>query len=96
MEAQAHAGAAGLLEVRRTGEALDLELTGQWRALRFPEIDAALGAVDLTGVQRVQIAAGRVELLDLTGAWRLREFMRTAAAAGAAVGFRGTPPISCG
>lgn len=90
--AHRHPPGNGMLEVRRSGEALELELTGEWRALHFADIDAALSAVPLSGVSRVEISTARVDLLDLSGAWRLREFMRAAAAAGAQVAFKGAPP----
>ena len=66
------------LEVRRSDTGLELELTGEWRALRFAEIDAALASVDLAGVRRIEIRADRIQALDLTGAWRLHEFIRQA------------------
>jgi len=81
-----------VLEIRRSGEALELELTGEWRTPRFEAIDAALGELDLSGVRSIAISTARLEALDLSGAWRLREFISHARAAGAEVTFRGTPP----
>lgn len=81
-----------MLEVRRSDEGLELELTGEWRALRFSEIDRALATVDLTSTQRVEISTERLKVLDLTGAWRLHEFIRQAQSHGAEVAFKGTPP----
>ena len=80
------------VEVHRTERGLALELTGEWRALSFPQIDTALAAVDLAGAHRIEIATGRLAALDLTGAWRLREFVQHARHAGAEVVFAGTPP----
>jgi phospholipid/cholesterol/gamma-HCH transport system permease protein len=71
---------------------LALDLTGEWRALAYPQIDAALAAVDLSGAHRVEIATGRLAALDLTGAWRLREFVRHVRQKGAEVAFAGSPP----
>jgi phospholipid/cholesterol/gamma-HCH transport system permease protein len=82
----------GLLEVRRSEQGLELELTGEWRALQFAQIDAALTALDLAGVHRIEISADRVEALDLSGAWRLREFIRQREATGVEVAFKGAPP----
>jgi phospholipid/cholesterol/gamma-HCH transport system permease protein len=82
----------GFLEVQRSEGALSLELTGEWRALRFVEIDAALATVDLMGVRRIQISADRLEALDLTGAWRLHEFIRVARCMPILVDFKGEPP----
>jgi phospholipid/cholesterol/gamma-HCH transport system permease protein len=82
----------GMLEVRRSDQGLDLELTGEWRALRFAEIDAALAALDLVGVRRVEISTARLEVLDLSGAWRLHQFISCTHAAGTEVAFKGTPP----
>jgi phospholipid/cholesterol/gamma-HCH transport system permease protein len=81
-----------MFDVRRTDQALELELTGEWRALQFAQIDAALAALDLKGSRVVMISTGRLEALDLTGAWRLREFIQHARAAGMEVAFHGAPP----
>ena len=81
-----------MIEVRRTEAGLALDLTGEWRALAYGQIDTALTGVDLTGAQRVEIATGRLAALDLTGAWRLREFVQQARHGGAEVAFAGTPP----
>ena len=82
----------GLLEVQRSETGLELELTGEWRALRFGEIDAALAALDLAGIRRIEISAGRLQALDLTGAWRLHEFIQQARCAPIVVDFKGDPP----
>jgi phospholipid/cholesterol/gamma-HCH transport system permease protein len=81
-----------LVEVRRTERGLALDLTGEWRALSFRQIDLALAAVDLAGASHVAIATDRLAALDLTGAWRLREFVQRARHAGVEVAFTGTPP----
>ncbi|HEY0341194.1 MAG TPA: ABC transporter permease [Steroidobacteraceae bacterium] len=81
-----------VLEVRRSDEGLELELTGEWRALRFGELDAALTTLDLGGARRVEISTSRVEVLDLSGAWRLHEFVKCTEAAGVEVTFKGAPP----
>ena len=80
------------LEVRRSDTGLELELTGEWRALRFAEIDAALASVDLAGVRRIEICADGIQALDLTGAWRLHEFIRQARCTPILVDFKGAPP----
>jgi len=80
------------VEVRRTAEGLELELTGEWSVREVAAIEAALAAVDLTSVARIRIAAEGITQLDLSGAWALRGFVRRARRAGAEVGFRGTPP----
>jgi phospholipid/cholesterol/gamma-HCH transport system permease protein len=81
-----------MVEVRRTEAGLALDLTGEWRALAYAQIDTALATVDLAGARRVEIATGRLAALDLTGAWRLREFVQHARHMGAEVVFAGTPP----
>jgi phospholipid/cholesterol/gamma-HCH transport system permease protein len=82
----------GMLEVRRSDEGLELELTGEWRALKIGAIDAALAALDLAGAHHIEISTARLEVLDLTGAWRLHEFIRQAQAAGTRIEFKGEPP----
>ena len=81
-----------MLEVRRSDEGLELELTGEWRALRFSAIDAALAGLDLAGAHRIEISTSRLEVLDLSGAWRLHEFIRDVQAAGTQIAFKGAPP----
>jgi phospholipid/cholesterol/gamma-HCH transport system permease protein len=81
-----------LVEVRRTERGLALDLTGEWRALAYRQIDTALSAVDLSGASHVEIATHRLAALDLTGAWRLREFVRHARGSGVEVAFAGSPP----
>jgi len=82
----------GMLEVQRSDQVLQLALTGEWRTLRFGEIDAALAALDLTSARRIEISTTRLQALDLSGAWRLSEFIKQAQAAGVEVAFKGTPP----
>jgi phospholipid/cholesterol/gamma-HCH transport system permease protein len=81
-----------VLEVRSTERGVALDLTGEWRALAYGQIDAALTAVDLAGAGHVEIATGRLAALDLTGAWRLRQFVLHARQMGAEVAFCGAPP----
>jgi phospholipid/cholesterol/gamma-HCH transport system permease protein len=81
-----------VLEVRSTEQGLALDLTGEWRALSFAQIDAALVAVDLAGAGHIEITTDRLAALDLTGAWRLRQFVLHARQMGAVVAFAGTPP----
>jgi phospholipid/cholesterol/gamma-HCH transport system permease protein len=80
------------VEVRRTADGLQLELTGEWGAQQFTAIEAQLAAVDLTGSRRVLIVTEGLTALELSAAWALREFMRRARAAGVEVNFRGTAP----
>ncbi|HYB66002.1 MAG TPA: ABC transporter permease [Steroidobacteraceae bacterium] len=83
---------AEAVEVRRTAEGLELELTGEWSVRGLAAIEAALDAVDVASVPRIRIAAQGITQLDLSGAWALRSFVRRARRAGAEVDFRGTPP----
>ncbi len=80
------------LEVRRTEEGLELELTGEWVAQRVTVIESGLAAVDLAAARQLSIATQRLGALDLSGAWALRRLVNRARAAGVAVRFRGTPP----
>ena len=81
-----------VVEVHRTERGLTLDLTGEWRALAYRELDTALAAVDLAGARHIEIATDRLTALDLTGAWRLREFVQQARHLGAEVSFAATPP----
>jgi phospholipid/cholesterol/gamma-HCH transport system permease protein len=80
------------LEVRRTDEGLELELTGEWVAQRVPAIESAVAALDLAAARQLSIATQRLTALDLSGAWALRQLLKRAHAADVAVSFRGTPP----
>ncbi|MDB6012704.1 MAG: hypothetical protein JWL65_4954 [Gammaproteobacteria bacterium] len=81
-----------MLDIRRSDQGLELELTGEWRALRFDAIDTALTRLDLGGARRVEISTNRLEVLDLSGAWRLHEFIKCTEAVGVEVTFKGEPP----
>jgi phospholipid/cholesterol/gamma-HCH transport system permease protein len=81
-----------LLDVRRGEGSLELLLSGEWRALQLPAIDAALAAIDFEGVRTVVIVADQVGALDLSGAWRLRELLRQLAARNIETSFRGAEP----
>ena len=80
------------LEVRRTADALLLELTGGLHARQFADIDTELGAIDLRAAARVEVVTTRLTTLDLSAAWALRRFLERARSAGLGVSFRGTPP----
>jgi len=81
-----------LVEVRRSEQGLEIDLTGEWRALELAQIDAALSEIDLTQARRVSIGTKSLTSLDLSGAWRLREFLQQARDSGAQVEFLGPPP----
>ncbi len=81
-----------LLDVRRAENSLELQLSGEWRALQLPQIDAALADVDLAGVSRVLIATNALVALDLSGAWRLRQYLRQLASQRIEVTFSGAQP----
>jgi phospholipid/cholesterol/gamma-HCH transport system permease protein len=81
-----------LVEVRRSEQGLEIDLTGEWRALELAQIDAALAGVDLANARHVSIGTKSLIALDLSGAWRLREFLQRARDSGALVEFRGPAP----
>jgi phospholipid/cholesterol/gamma-HCH transport system permease protein len=80
------------VEIGKTGANVDLELTGEWRALQIAEIDRALAAIELPAGSALRIGTQRLTALDLTGAWALREFVRRARDGGREVSFSGAPP----
>src|SRR5580704_16465231 len=73
------------LTARRDAQQLNLELSGEWRALRFADIEAELEAVDFSDVSRVEI-----------GAWQVRDFIDRVRAAGATIHFREAEPATLG
>jgi phospholipid/cholesterol/gamma-HCH transport system permease protein len=80
------------VELRRSAEGLDLELTGEWVAGRFGALEHDLRSIDLAGLRQLSIATHALTALDLTGAWILSQFLHRARASGASVSFRGAPP----
>jgi phospholipid/cholesterol/gamma-HCH transport system permease protein len=80
------------VEVRRTAEGLQLDLTGEWGVRQFGQLEAQLAGVDLSAAPRVLLVTQGLTALDLSGAWALREFLRRARSAGAQVAFQGAPP----
>src|SRR5580693_560700 len=58
------------LAVRRSQQDLEIDLTGEWRALDLEQIDAALAGVDLANARRISIRTKELTALDLSGAWR--------------------------
>ena len=81
-----------LLKIRRSQQSLEIDLTGEWRALQLEQIDAALAGVDLTGAHDIVVDTQDLSALDLSGAWRLRDFLTRARNSGADVRFRNAPP----
>ncbi|MGH8257505.1 MAG: hypothetical protein ACRET0_14985, partial [Steroidobacteraceae bacterium] len=79
------------LTARREAEQLSLELSGDWHARNFGQIEAELGALDLSGLRAASIAASQAHL-DLTGAWLLRDFLRRARDAGVHTRFADAAP----
>lgn len=63
------------LTAKRSGETLDLDLTGEWRLSELAAIDRELRSVDLAGVRHVRINTGKLGVLDVSASWRLREFL---------------------
>src|SRR5437016_12596799 len=84
------------LEVRRTDEGLELELTGEWVAQGVGAIESAVAALDLAAARKLSISTQRLTALDLSGAWALRQLLKRAHAADVAVSFPGTPPGQLG
>lgn len=80
------------VEARRTDEALELALTGDWRARNLPAIAAELAAIGLGGVRRIDVAIATLASLDLSASWQLRDYLAAAERAGIEVAFRDGRP----
>jgi len=80
------------LNIRRSGDTLEVELAGRWRGADLPAIDAELDAQSISGAQALRIQVPESVEMDLAGAWRLREWLKAAEAAGLGVEFEGTEP----
>ncbi len=80
------------LNTRRSGDTLEVELSGRWRGAELPAIDAELDAQSVSGAQALRIQVPESVEMDLAGAWRLREWMKSAEKAGLGVELIGAAP----
>jgi phospholipid/cholesterol/gamma-HCH transport system permease protein len=80
------------LEVRRTANGLQLDLSGEWGMPQFASLESQLETLDVGSVRDVRIVTQGLTALNLSGAWALRQFLTRAGAAGAAVSFDPAPP----
>src|SRR5579863_3387877 len=80
------------LEVRRTANGLQLDLSGEWGVPQFASLESQLETLDVGSVRDVRIVTQGLTALNLSGAWALRQFVARAGAAGAAVSFDPAPP----
>lgn len=79
------------VRVESAGEAVELQLDGDWSVERAAQMEAALAGLSLPPGRPVVIRPGRLGRLDLTGAWLLRDLQARLEAAGHPVqltGFR--------
>jgi phospholipid/cholesterol/gamma-HCH transport system permease protein len=77
------------LNVRRDGDVLHLDLTGEWRVSALSEMDRVLTPIDLGHTRLVQVDTRGLVVLDFSAAWRLREFLDRATQLDAKVTFEG-------
>jgi phospholipid/cholesterol/gamma-HCH transport system permease protein len=80
------------LNVRRDGDILGVELSGQWRGAALPDIEAELEAQSFADVRQVQVTVPASLDLDLAGAWLMRKWLHKAEEAGIAVAFEPAKP----
>ncbi len=80
------------LEVRRTANGLQLDLSGEWGMPQFASLESQLETLDVGSARDVRIVTQGLTALNLSGAWALRQFLARAGAAGAAVSFDPAPP----
>ncbi|MBK6596919.1 MAG: ABC transporter permease [Proteobacteria bacterium] len=78
--------------IERSATGLELTLTGAWRAVNLPAIDAELSGIDWDGATLLSVSTREAELLDLSGAWRLRKLLQQVAAAGTRIEWRTPEP----
>jgi len=82
------------LESQREGSRLELRLRGAWGARSIKAVRTEAGALDLAGVDEVDITAGSAGSIDLAGAWALDDLTLRLAARGVAVHFADGEPHS--
>jgi phospholipid/cholesterol/gamma-HCH transport system permease protein len=80
------------VDIRRSPEGLQLDLSGEWDLKEFGTLESELARVELGSVSRIAISTEHISALGLSGAWALRQFVARAQAAGATVSFAGAPP----
>jgi phospholipid/cholesterol/gamma-HCH transport system permease protein len=83
---------AQALTVRRSGDELHFDLSGEWRVTELSEMDKALASVDLSGVRHVRIRTHDLIVLDFSAAWRLRDFLQRVRQLDGEVTFEGPEP----
>jgi phospholipid/cholesterol/gamma-HCH transport system permease protein len=79
------------LHARREGPVLTLSPRGNWRVAQFEVLQAELAALDLSGVQRLRIAAGEASF-DMSSAWLLHDSLQHWRRQVPDSGFDGEPP----
>jgi phospholipid/cholesterol/gamma-HCH transport system permease protein len=80
------------LTARRSGDTLDLELSGEWRVARLAAIDAQLRSIDLAGVRHLNVNTEQLGVLDFSAAWRLRELLHRVRQLDGRITFQGAEP----
>jgi phospholipid/cholesterol/gamma-HCH transport system permease protein len=81
-----------LLESQREGSKVVLTLRGAWGARSIATVRAEVAALDLAGVDEVDITADSAESIDLAGAWALDDLTHRLTARGVAVRFATAEP----
>jgi phospholipid/cholesterol/gamma-HCH transport system permease protein len=80
------------LTARRSGDTLDLALSGEWRVAELAAIDAELAALDLAGVRHLNVNTEQLGVLDFSAAWRLRELLDRMRQLDGEIAFQGAEP----
>jgi phospholipid/cholesterol/gamma-HCH transport system permease protein len=80
------------LTVHRSGDTLDLALSGEWRVAELAAIDAELAALDLSGVRQLNVNTEQLGVLDFSAAWRLRELLHRVRQLDGEIAFQGPQP----
>ena len=80
------------VDVRRTANGLQLDLTGEWGLHELEAARRQLAGIDLKGVRELEVNTQGLGALDLSGAWALRQFLQGARTAGVEVSFQGGEP----
>ena len=80
------------LDIRRTAQGVELQLTGPWRLIHLDALERELAGVQLAGADHVLIDTSGLSALDLSASVKLRDFVQRAGAAGARVTFAGAAP----
>lgn len=84
--------ASAWMTTNRTGDSLEIRLSGDWTIDHANKIDGAIASIDIGATGACVIDAGRIGRMDTSGAWLVEKLHRRITALGIDTAFRGIQP----